>query len=115
MVQLGTPAQIVTAPATEYVKKFVANVNPLTILRGEALMRPLASLPRDPRDPRVILLDRAGRYRCVLSAEGRLSALLVQGREGRFIPYDEALDLDRIAEDEIITGSSTRRCAPRSP
>jgi glycine betaine/proline transport system ATP-binding protein len=104
VVQLGTPAQIVTSPATAYVKKFVANVNPLTVLRGEALMQPLASLPRDPRDPNVVLLDRAGRYRCVLSAAGRLTALLVDGAAGRFRPYDEALSLDGIAADEIITG-----------
>ncbi|WP_437308380.1 quaternary amine ABC transporter ATP-binding protein [Sorangium sp. So ce388] len=105
VVQLGTPAQIVTTPATEYVKKFVAHVNPLAILRGEALMRPVASLPRDPGDPRVVLLDRAGRYRGVLGAEGRLSTLVFQGKEGgRFIPYDDTLALDRIAEDAIITG-----------
>ena len=36
VVQSGTPAQIVTSPATEYVKRFVANVNPLAILGGQA-------------------------------------------------------------------------------
>lgn len=104
LVQLGTPAEIITSPATEYVKRFVANINPLTILRGASLMRPLASLPRDPADAQVVLLDRAGHYRCTLSAEGRLAALSIQGKEGHFVAYDEALKLDNVSEGEIITG-----------
>lgn len=104
VVQLGTPAEIVTSPATEYVRRFVANVNPLAILRGESLMQPLASLPRDPANARVVLLDRAGHCRCTLSAEGRPAALWIRGRTGRLVPYDETLALETLPEDALITG-----------
>ncbi|ATB33334.1 quaternary amine ABC transporter ATP-binding protein [Melittangium boletus] len=104
VVQLGTPEQIVTSPATEYVKRFVANVNPLSILRGDSLMQPLSSLPRDPADARVLLLDRAGSCRCTLSAEGRPAALSIRGHAARLVPYDETLALKALSEDVLISG-----------
>jgi glycine betaine/proline transport system ATP-binding protein len=104
VVQLGTPAEIVTSPATEYVKRFVANVNPLAILRGESLMQPLASLPRDPTDARTLLLDRAGHCRCTLSAEGRPTRLSIRGQEGRLVAYDETLALETLPADVLVTG-----------
>ncbi|EAU61841.1 glycine betaine transport ATP-binding protein opuAA [Stigmatella aurantiaca DW4/3-1] len=104
VVQLGTPAEIVTSPATEYVKRFVANVNPLAILRGGSLMQPLESLPRDPADARVLLLDRTGHCRCTLSAEGRPGVLSIGGKAGRLVAYDETLVLEALPEDVLITG-----------
>jgi glycine betaine/proline transport system ATP-binding protein len=104
VVQLGTPAEIVTSPATEYVKRFVANVNPLAILRGGSLMKPLERLPRDPADARVVLLDRTGHCRCTLSAEGRPVGLSMGGRGGRLVAYDETLALETLSEDVLITG-----------
>jgi len=104
VVQLGTPAEIITSPATEYVKRFVANVNPLAILRGDALMQPLASLPRDLADARVLLLDRNGHCRCTLSEEGRPAALSIRGRVGRLVPYEETLALETLPEGTLITG-----------
>jgi glycine betaine/proline transport system ATP-binding protein len=35
IVQFGTPAQIVFSPANDYVARFVAHINPLTVLRAE--------------------------------------------------------------------------------
>src|SRR3546814_18283810 len=37
IVQIGTPEEIVTRPANGYVADFVANVNPLNVLRGSTL------------------------------------------------------------------------------
>ena len=104
VVQLGTPAQIVTSPATEYVKRFVANVNPLSILRGESLMRPLERLARDPADAHTLLLDRTGQCRCTLSAEGRPTRVSIQGRTGRLVAYDESLPLETLSDDVLVTG-----------
>ncbi|NQW08989.1 MAG: choline ABC transporter ATP-binding protein [Alphaproteobacteria bacterium] len=39
--QYGTPEEIVTQPANDYVRAFVANVNPLNVLKAAALMKPL--------------------------------------------------------------------------
>jgi glycine betaine/proline transport system ATP-binding protein len=35
IVQFGTPAEIVFSPANDYVARFVAHINPLTVLRAE--------------------------------------------------------------------------------
>lgn len=40
IVQYGRPEDIVTNPADDYVRAFVSNVNPLNVLRAEALMGP---------------------------------------------------------------------------
>ena len=39
--QIGTPEDIIASPADDYVRAFVANVNPLNILKAQALMQPL--------------------------------------------------------------------------
>ncbi len=40
IVQMGTPQDIVLSPKTDYVSKFVAQMNPLGILRAVEIMRP---------------------------------------------------------------------------
>lgn len=40
IVQAGTPQQIATAPATQYVADFVAHMNPVNVLRAEDVMLP---------------------------------------------------------------------------
>ncbi len=42
IIQAGRPETIVTAPATDYVRDFVANVNPLKVLTAGSVMRPVA-------------------------------------------------------------------------
>jgi glycine betaine/proline transport system ATP-binding protein len=42
IVQAGPPETIVTSPATDYVRDFVANVNPLRVLTAGSVMRPVA-------------------------------------------------------------------------
>ncbi len=40
IVQAGTPQEIATAPATQYVADFVAHMNPVNVLRAEDVMVP---------------------------------------------------------------------------
>lgn len=68
IVQVGTPEEIVTKPADDYVANFVAHVNPLNVLKAEALMTPLGGLPRDGQ---WILVDKAGTCRCAVDDAGR--------------------------------------------
>ena len=42
IVQHSKPEDIVLSPANDYVRAFVAHTNPLNVLRGRSLMRPLA-------------------------------------------------------------------------
>ncbi len=68
IVQAGAPEAIVTTPATDYVRNFVANVNPLNVLKLGTMMRPTEAIVQNggglQLDPRIRLgarLDAAGR------------------------------------------------------
>ena len=43
IVQTGTPREIVFTPATDYVRRFVAGINPLSVLTAGTVMQPLPS------------------------------------------------------------------------
>jgi len=101
IVQFGVPEDIVTKPVNEYVRQFVASMNPLTVLKGGMLMRSIADLQRDGPD---IMLDRAGRCRCRLDNRGRPLELAVNGTGGQFIPYATDLDLAKLPANAMVTG-----------
>ena len=61
VIQSGSAEDIVLRPATPYVAEFVRHMNPLNVMTGETVMRPVAAL--ETRDGRH-LLDAAARY-CV--------------------------------------------------
>jgi len=46
IVQYGPPQDIVLKPANDYVRDFVAHMNPLNVLRAQEIMTPFTSLPR---------------------------------------------------------------------
>jgi glycine betaine/proline transport system ATP-binding protein len=60
IVQTGTPEEIVLNPADDYVAEFVQHMNPLTVLKGMAVMRGVPDLAREGEE---VLLDPARRYR----------------------------------------------------
>jgi glycine betaine/proline transport system ATP-binding protein len=101
VVQFGVPEDIVTKPVNEYVRLFVASMNPLTVLKGGMLMRSIAELQRDGPD---IVLDRAGRCRCRLDNQGRPLELTVGGAAGQFIKYATDLDLAKLPATAMVTG-----------
>src|SRR5690606_34937534 len=45
IVQHGPPQEIVLQPANDYVRDFVAHMNPLNVLRAQEVMTPFANLP----------------------------------------------------------------------
>lgn len=47
IVQHDTPENIVLNPANDYVRDFVAHTNPVDVVKGHSLMRPLASLEQE--------------------------------------------------------------------
>jgi glycine betaine/proline transport system ATP-binding protein len=101
IVQFGVPEEIVTKPVNEYVRQFVASMNPLTVLKGGMLMRSVAELQRDGPD---VVLDRAGRCRCRLDNQGRPLELAINGASGQFVPYATDLDLARLPVTAMVTG-----------
>ena len=102
IIQVGPPEEIVTEPADDYVRQFVANVNPLNVLRGVSLMRPLAAL--HCRDG-VHLLDDASSMTCRLDGEGRPAALALEGAPAQLVPHRQDLDLGTLGNGEVVAGS----------
>jgi glycine betaine/proline transport system ATP-binding protein len=103
-VQYGPPEEIVTNPKNDYVRQFVASMNPLNVLTAGTLLRGLAELVREPGDGAVLQLDRAGRCRCRLTA-GRPLDLTVEGRPGQFIAYSDGLDPAALPPNAMVTGT----------
>jgi glycine betaine/proline transport system ATP-binding protein len=105
IIQVGTPEQIVMNPGTDYVRQFVAHVNPLNVLRGSALMRSVTELERDRADASVIRLEPTGHHRCQLDAEGKPLTVWAGEREGRIVPYTDGMRRESLSEGDLIAGS----------
>ncbi len=54
---IGTPEEIITTPADDYVRAFVANVNPLNILKAKTIMRPVEEGDGAPDTTATVTLD----------------------------------------------------------
>ncbi len=110
IVQIGPPERIVTEPANDYVRQFVANVNPLNALRGLSLMRPTAALPREDG---VHLLDRECALTCRLNGAGKPVDVTLAGVRARLIPYRDGMELAGLGPGEVVVGGpeTTMRAA----
>jgi glycine betaine/proline transport system ATP-binding protein len=104
VVQFGVPEDIILNPVNDYVRQFVASMNPLTVLKGGTLMRPVGDLAREPGSS-MIQLDRAGKCRCRLDNQGKPTDLIVNGKPGRFVPYATDLALEKIGDDAMVCGT----------
>jgi glycine betaine/proline transport system ATP-binding protein len=104
VVQFGRPEDIILNPVNDYVRQFVASMNPLTVLKGGTLMRPASDLTRE-QGSSMIQLDRAGKCRCRLDAQGKPIDLIVNGKPGQFLPYATDLALDRLGDNVMVCGS----------
>jgi glycine betaine/proline transport system ATP-binding protein len=108
VVQYGKPEEIVTTPKNDYVRQFVASMNPLNVLTAGTLLRTMADLTRASAaaavQPPTIVLDRAGRCRCRLNSAGGPLDLTIEGQPGQFIPFTPELDLDSLPANAMVTG-----------
>jgi glycine betaine/proline transport system ATP-binding protein len=71
IVQIGTPEDIVTHPANDYVRRFVASMNPLKVLRCGSIMRPVSLLQQVNGDSSRVWLDSDQQYSLCLDSNGR--------------------------------------------
>ncbi|HEX9447697.1 MAG TPA: choline ABC transporter ATP-binding protein [Dongiaceae bacterium] len=104
VVQFGTPDDIILNPVNDYVRQFVASMNPLTVLKGGTLMRQVGDLVREPGSS-FVQLDRAGRCRCRLDDKGRPVDPMINGRPGEFVPYSSEIDLAALPDNVMVTGT----------
>jgi glycine betaine/proline transport system ATP-binding protein len=85
VVQYGEPEQIVLSPASDYVKDFVANMNPLNVLTGGSLMTRRADMTE--HDGR-LALDADRYFLLGLDGEGAPRSVTIGGRPGELRSFD---------------------------
>ena len=101
VVQIGTPEDILTKPADDYVKRFVENVDRSKVITAGALMRKARTIivPKDGPHVAVRAMDRE-KLPMILAvdSERRLQGLLT---------IDNAIKLDKAKEQDITSSLET--------
>ena len=87
IVQSGTPEDIVLRPANDYVRDFIANVNPLSVLTAWNVMRALHDLERDGDG--WVWLDKRKTTRFKLGEDGKVIAAERDGQPATWVSCDE--------------------------
>jgi glycine betaine/proline transport system ATP-binding protein len=88
IVQSGRPEDIVLRPANDYVRDFIANVNPLSVLTAWNVMRNKADLERDSQG--WYWLDPKRTARCKLDVNNRIAAVERDGAAATWVSCAEA-------------------------
>ena len=87
IVQSGAPEDIVLRPANDYVRDFIANVNPLSVLTAWNVMRALHELERDKDN--WVWLDKRKTTRFKLGADGKVIAAERDKKKATWVSCDE--------------------------
>ena len=88
IVQTGTPEDIVLRPANDYVRDFIANVNPLSVLTAWNVMRDRRDLESAGKGGWV-WLDRRQTTRFKIDADGMVAAAERDGKPAHWVSCDE--------------------------
>lgn len=88
IVQSGRPEDIVLRPANDYVRDFIANVNPLSVLTAWNVMRGLHELVKDKSG--WIWLDRRKTTRFKLDTNNRVTLVERDGEAATWVPCADA-------------------------
>ena len=83
IVQSGSPEDIVLNPANDYVRDFIANVNPLSVLTAWNVMRDVRDL--EPAGDGWIWLDRRRTTKFKIDAAGQVEAAECNGRKATWV------------------------------
>jgi glycine betaine/proline transport system ATP-binding protein len=88
VVQYGKPEEIILKPSNDYVREFVAHVNPLNVLTAYNVMRDVRDL--EPCGDGWLYLDRRKTTRMKLDAGSKVVAAECDGRTARWLACEEA-------------------------
>ncbi|MFO1150899.1 MAG: choline ABC transporter ATP-binding protein [Alsobacter sp.] len=88
IVQFGTPEEIILRPANDYVREFVAHVNPLNVLTAYNVMRDVRDL--EGAGEGWLWLDRRRTCRFRVDGERRVLAAERDGQAAQWLSCDEA-------------------------
>jgi glycine betaine/proline transport system ATP-binding protein len=94
IVQTGAPEDIVLRPANDYVRDFIANVNPLSVLTAWNVMRDRRDL--EQAGDGWLWLDRRQTTRFKLDGQGLVEAAERDGRPSVWVSCD---DVEKLPED----------------
>ncbi|MDI6027204.1 choline ABC transporter ATP-binding protein [Corticibacterium sp. UT-5YL-CI-8] len=96
IVQTGAPEDIVLRPANDYVRDFIANVNPLSVLTAWNVMRDRRDL-ESAGDDGWVWLDRRNTTRFRIDSDGLVAAAERNGKPAVWVSCD---DVERQPEDD---------------
>lgn len=111
IVQMGTPEEILTSPADEYVERFIESVDMSRILTANHAMRPVRATAREDDGPRTVLRKMS---------ENGLDSIYVTGRDRTLVGLIDAEAADRAAKEGLQSIASVvhqdfRSVAPDEP
>ena len=106
IIQTGTPEEIVSNPANDYVRQFVASMNPLKVLSCASLMKSVSDLPRPETEASARILDSDGRIICFLDSEGGVKSITLDGTEIFLKQFSEELDLKNLPRNILVTADA---------
>jgi glycine betaine/proline transport system ATP-binding protein len=95
IVQTGAPEDIVLRPANDYVRDFIANVNPLSVLTAWNVMRDRRDL-ETAGEGGWLWLDRRCTTRFQIDANGLVAAAEREGKPAVWVSCD---DIERLPDD----------------
>jgi glycine betaine/proline transport system ATP-binding protein len=87
IVQTGAPEDIVLRPANDYVRDFIANVNPLSVLTAWNVMRDRRDL--ESAGPGWLWLDRRQTTRFKIDKDGLVAAAEREGKPAVWVSCDD--------------------------
>jgi glycine betaine/proline transport system ATP-binding protein len=94
IVQTGAPEDIVLRPANDYVRDFIANVNPLSVLTAWNVMRDRRDL--ESAGEGWIWLDRRQTTRFKIGPDGTVAAAERDGKPSVWVSCD---DVEKLPDD----------------
>ncbi|GBC59184.1 ABC transporter ATP-binding protein [Desulfonema ishimotonii] len=106
IIQTGTPEEIVSNPVNDYVRQFVASMNPLKVLSCASLMTPVSDLPSPETENSARILDSDGRILCRLDSEGGVKSVTLDGTEVSLKKFSETLDLKNLPRNILVTADT---------
>lgn len=110
VVQVGTPEEILTNPANDYVKAFVQNVDRTKVITAQAIMRkaPTVQIPKDGPSVAIRNMEKVGVSTTYVVDENRHLKGLVSIDDAIELKEKESRDLNEILNRDIeVAGPET--------
>ena len=110
VVQIGTPEQILTSPANDYVRDFVENVNRARVIKAESIMKKPLTVVNSKEGPKAALrkMDKEGISSVfVVDKDRRLQGVVSAEDASDLVDQGEKSLLKAIKDVEFETGPET--------